>query len=164
MIWKFWRKPTFHIEPARQDDLEAMAEIHAAGFLETWDENALAGLLASRGVSCLIARPYSATGEVAAFVLVRNSGEEAEIITIAVSPNWRGCGAGRALMDHVVRHLQAERARKLFLEVNEANRPALALYKAIGFRQVGTRKGYYKSPGKSGNAPSNALVMELELA
>ena len=164
MIWKFWRKPTFFIEPASEGDLQALADIHAAGFSETWDEDAIAGLAASRGMICLVARPDSAREEPAAFVLVRNSGEEAEIITIAVAPQWRGCGAGRALMDHVVRHLQAERAQKLFLEVNEQNRAALALYRALGFRQVGTRKGYYKSNASKAAGASNALVMELSLA
>lgn len=143
--------------------MAALAEIHAVGFSEAWDEDAIAGLSASRGMSCMVARPYSAAEEPAAFVLVRNSGEEAEIITIAVAPQWRGCGAGRALMDHVVRHLQSERTQKLFLEVNEKNRAALALYKALGFRQVGTRKGYYKAGGSKPDQISNALVMELSL-
>ncbi|MEZ5799763.1 MAG: hypothetical protein R3D29_03835 [Nitratireductor sp.] len=51
MIWKFWRKPTFFIEPAGEGDLQALADIHAAGFSETWDEDDC-GLAASRGMIC----------------------------------------------------------------------------------------------------------------
>ncbi|MEZ5790146.1 MAG: GNAT family N-acetyltransferase [Nitratireductor sp.] len=105
--------------------------------------DAVAGLAASRGMICTVA-PRFGEEEPAAFVLVRNSGEEAEIITIAVAPQWRGCGAGRVDGPHCA-PLAGRTGTKLFLEVNEKNRAALALYKAIGFRQVGTRKGYYKS-------------------
>jgi len=59
-----------------------------------------------------------------------------------------------------MRRLSAVGANQIFLEVDEGNAPALALYRSFGFHQVGTRKGYY--PKKDGTR-ATALVMKAEL-
>ena len=38
-------------------------------------------------------------------------------------------------------------ARRLFLEVGADNAPRSALYKGLGFTEVGRRKGYYEHAG-----------------
>ena len=38
-----------------------------------------------------------------------------------------------------------KRAERLFLEVDETNQPAIALYRRFGFREVGKRPRYYQS-------------------
>ena len=60
----------------------------------------------------------------------------------------------------VLRRLHGERAEALFLEVDETNAPALALYRRLGFREVGKRPNYYRSPE---NGPTGALVMRRDL-
>jgi ribosomal-protein-alanine N-acetyltransferase len=72
-------------------------------------------------------------------------------------------------MHAAIRQLQGDRIARLFLEVSEENAPALSLYRQLGFRQVGIRKGYYASQGRQtgpSDAPApapSALVMELDL-
>jgi ribosomal-protein-alanine N-acetyltransferase len=51
-------------------------------------------------------------------------------------------------------------AKKLFLEVDENNAAAIALYKKHGFAGIGTRKGYYPRPD---GTPATALVMARDL-
>jgi ribosomal-protein-alanine N-acetyltransferase len=85
---------------------------------------------------------------------------EAEIITIAVARAHRRRGLGRLLMEAVLRDLHAIRAEALVLEVDEKNAAAVALYRKLGFREVGKRAGYY--PSADGTA-SNALVMRRDL-
>ncbi|MET0429646.1 MAG: ribosomal-protein-alanine acetyltransferase, partial [Microvirga sp.] len=51
-------------------------------------------------------------------------------------------------------------ARIVFLEVEEGNAPALALYRRLGFREVGRREGYYARPDGTRAA---ALTMSLDL-
>jgi ribosomal-protein-alanine N-acetyltransferase len=142
--------------------LPALAEIHEAGFPHAWDADAIGGLADAPGARCLVAREEGRPGSVTGFVLLRMAADEAEIITIAVAPRHRGGGIGRALMAQAIRELQAERIARLFLEVAEGNAPALALYRSLGFRQVGVRKAYYTS-GRPGAAPASALVMERHL-
>ena len=85
---------------------------------------------------------------------------EGEILTIAVARSHRRLGLGWKLLDAVLRELHRERAGALFLEVDETNVGAIALYRRLGFSQVGRRPGYYPAQGKPA---SGALVMRRDL-
>lgn len=162
----FWQKPECFIRRAEADDLATLAEIHEASFPHGWDADTLARMLAQNGMTAWVARRDGERGEPTGFVVVRNTGKEAEIITLAVAAGNRRRGVGNALMWHAIRHLQHERAERLFLEVSETNAPALVLYRRLGFRQVGERKGYYTSHLAASESPErapSALVMELAL-
>lgn len=71
--------------------------------------------------------------------------DEAEIITVAVSPAYRRQGIARALMEHMLRLAEEARA-SVFLEVRASNTPARELYLSLGFAETGIRKNYYTSP------------------
>ena len=94
------------------------------------------------------------------FVLARAAAGEAEILTIAVSPRWQGRGLGRRLMDAVLTKAHGERVESVFLEVDETNRSAIALYRKLGFFEVGGRPDYYRD--RSGRTTA-ALVMRRDL-
>ena len=94
------------------------------------------------------------------FALIRVTGEEAEILTIAVTPSWQNHGVGQRLMRTVLANLHADRVAKLFLEVDEGNKSAISLYKRVGFEQVAIRKNYYNLG--EGNK-SHALVMRRDV-
>jgi ribosomal-protein-alanine N-acetyltransferase len=163
MGWFFKRKPELVVVRADVSDIPAMADIHARSFSKSWNEDEIARLLSARGVDAFVVRTHgSGSGEPCGFVILREAADEAEIITIATDPSKRRLGIGRALMTHAIRHLHGDRIARLFLEVSENNAAALSLYRTLGFRQVGARKGYYASAAAAGMAPS-ALVMELDL-
>jgi len=139
------------------DDLSHLAALHAASFESPWDHVALADLLAAPGSFAYHHRD--------GFVLARAAGGEAEILTLAVAPEARGRGLGRALMIAATSRSQELGARDLFLEVGAANPAALALYARLGFAKVGLRKGYYddpRAPRARGEA-RDALVLRLPL-
>ena len=92
------------------------------------------------------------------FVLARLAAGEAEILTVAVARAHRRHGLGWRLMDAVLRQLHADRAEALFLEVDETN-AAAALYRRMGFSEVGKRPNYYES----GDGRTSALVMRRDL-
>ncbi len=93
------------------------------------------------------------------FIVARLVLDEAEILTIAVAPPAQRKGLGHALMDATLRHLHNARASMLFLEVDELNAPALALYRRLGFKQVGKRPGYYETAA----GRSTAFTMRRDL-
>jgi ribosomal-protein-alanine N-acetyltransferase len=147
------------IEPLTAADAEAVAALHDEGFRVAWSADEFAAFLAQETVFGFAARPAGRSRRAPdGFVLARLAAGEAEILTISVARARRGRGLGRALMDAVLRRLHAERAEAVFLEVDEENRWAVALYRRIGFREVGRRPGYYRQFGGAG-----ALVMRLDL-
>ena len=73
--------------------------------------------------------PPSASRGWSGFVLFRNAGDEAEILSIAVRRSHRGRGHGRLLMDEALRRLYRERIKTCFLEVDPDNAAAVSLYR-----------------------------------
>jgi len=177
MGWFFKRKPELVVDRAAPGDIGAMADIHARSFSKPWHEDEIARLLSGKGVEAFVVRTHgSGEGPPCGFVIIRAVADEAEIITIATDPSKRRLGIGRALMNHAIRQMHGDRVARLFLEVSEDNQTALPLYRSLGFRQVGMRKGYYASaatapkpsgsaaaPPSAHSAPPSALVMELDL-
>ena len=161
----FWegvfRAPAFVATELEDQDIEAAAEIHGQAFAQSWSGDEFASLLSQEGVFGFVARrPANPHAPPAGIVLTRLTVDEAEILTIAVDRNFRGRGIGRLLMDQVLQRLHAERALALFLEVDETNVPALALYRRLRFEEVGRRPAYYA--GADGQRTS-ALVLKRTL-
>ncbi|KQT43114.1 ribosomal-protein-alanine acetyltransferase [Aureimonas sp. Leaf454] len=125
------------------EDLDYAAALHSEAFARPWSGDEFAALLAQPGTFGFVARRVGSSGAPLGVVLVRQVLDEAEILTIAVAPKARGHGIGRLLMDSVLQRLHAERTASLFLEVDEENDAALALYRRLRFVEVGRRPAYY---------------------
>ncbi|MBO7332099.1 MAG: ribosomal protein S18-alanine N-acetyltransferase [Alphaproteobacteria bacterium] len=124
-----------------------MALIHETSFDEPWSEKAFSDLL-SLPTSVAIINDSG-------FVLASAVANEAEILTIAVLPNCRKKGKGKALLKQLSDELSLRGVSKLFLEVRIDNQSALMLYSHFGFKEIGRRKGYYSG--------IDALTMEKRL-
>lgn len=70
--------------------------------------------------------------------------DEAELLRVAVAPECRRAGIGRALVAAGLAHLAALGLDSCHLEVRAGNDPALALYAGLGFLRVGLRPRYYR--------------------
>ncbi len=158
-VWLATRQ--FAIEALEVDDAAALHRIHQEDFNRPWSEHEFIDLLAQANVFGFAAREVGKRrAGPAGFVLARQAADEAEILTVAVARSARGLGLGRSLMDAVLRALHAERTTSLFLEVNETNAVAIALYRRLGFVQVGKRPDYYEQPG---GGHTGAIVMRRDL-
>lgn len=155
------RNREFAVAPLEAVDLAAVATIHHEDFVRPWSEEEFSGLLNQEAVFGFAAREVGHGNEApVGFVLSRLAAGEAEILTVAVARTHRRLGLGWQLMDAVLRELHTRRAEALFLEADETNTPAIALYKRFGFRQVGRRPNYYSSADGSS---AGALVMRRDL-
>lgn len=99
-------------------------------------------------------------GTLQGFVLSRRAADEAEILTVVLSPALRGGGHSRKLLREHLSSLALAGIARVHLEVDEGNAPALKLYARHGFRQVGARTGYYL---KADGSRATALTMSADL-
>ena len=83
--------------------------------------------------------------------------DELHIQNVTVHPAHRGRGLGRLLLLRALEEGSARKARAALLEVRRSNLEALALYRALGFREMGTRKNYYSRPQE------DAVLLEKDL-
>jgi ribosomal-protein-alanine N-acetyltransferase len=151
-----WRAASARIVPLGAEAAEAMAALHATGFARAWSAAEIEGLLTGRTTAGLGVRLGSA---VMGMALVRVAADEAEILSIAIDREWRGCGLATRLLDRALDLAARRGARRMLLEVESGNAPALALYRRAGFREVGRRRGYYAAEGGG-----DALVLARDLA
>ncbi|MBA8877341.1 ribosomal protein S18-alanine N-acetyltransferase [Phyllobacterium myrsinacearum] len=154
------RSRPFVIEPLARTDSAHLAKLHRLTFSQPWSDEEFHALMVEANVFGFIAREEgNLSAPPGGFVLARLVLDEAEILTVAVAPASQRRGIGHALMDATLRHLHNARADMLFLEVDEVNLPALALYRRLGFKQVGKRPGYYETA----DGRSAALTMRRDL-
>jgi len=84
--------------------------------------------------------------------------DEVELRNMAVDPNHREQGIGRALLVAARDRMLMAGAKRVFLEVRASNKAAQSLYYSLGFAIHSIRKDYYRDP------PEDALVLVLELS
>ncbi len=145
------REPVF--AEARPADAAAIAAVHGASFQRGWGEDEIYRLLIDNNV---VAHRAMSSGKLIGFILSRCAAGEAEILSVAIAPAWRGRALARPLLDLHLRRLAGLGIRSVFLEVGEQNMPAGRLYQGAGFREVGRRQGYY-------DGGATALVLRRDL-
>jgi ribosomal-protein-alanine N-acetyltransferase len=146
------------IAPLPDGAAEPLSLMHAACFPEEpWDAFSFERLLALHGVFGYVVwlgeDPLDDTP--AGFVLARDLGGEAEILTLGVLPGMRRVGFGRALLDAVMAEAGRRGIASVVLEVAIDNEAARRLYGATGFIRVGTRPRYYRRS----HAAIDALIL-----
>ncbi len=159
MIFPWSRRSPSALRPLRSDAAPECARIHATAFAYPWSVGEMETLIADRNaVSTAALDPSSA--RLRGFALSRLAADEAEVLTIAVDPALRGAGVGRDLLRAHLAAVAQAGAAAIFLEVDEGNSAALALYAREKFVKVGERRGYYRKPdGK----PASAWIMRRDL-
>jgi ribosomal-protein-alanine N-acetyltransferase len=91
-----------------------------------------------------------------AAVLVVAPGVEADVLTVAVLPDFTRRGIASQFMSELEKWSLSKQAPAMMLEVGVNNVSAIALYEKLGYENISTRKGYY-GPGL------DAFVMRKEL-
>ena len=158
----FLSPPFPALRAASFGDAEALSGLHAeGGFSTVWTIGDFEALLADRSVVTDVACDSRSPARLFGFCMSRVAADEAEILTIAVRKKARGQGLGRKLLAAQMARLESKGIATLFLEVEELNRAARALYDREGFLVVGRRDGYYRKPdGRS----ATALIMKCDLS
>ena len=78
-----------------------------------------------------------------AAVLVVAPGVEADVLTVAVLPEYARQGIATHFMGELEKWSQEKQALAMMLEVGTDNTRAIALYEKLGYQTIATRKNYY---------------------
>ena len=158
-----------HVRKATAEDAQAMARVLA--------EVAQEGLIATEPPVDVDARAQrmretiEGEGPGALFVLeddgrvVGNAGVHQTVaagvlsLGMAILPEARGRGGGRALLEAVVDHARSCGAHKVELEVWPDNARAISVYGAAGFEVEGLRRDHYRR--RDGRLRSAVLMARL---
>jgi ribosomal-protein-alanine N-acetyltransferase len=145
------------IEPLPEGAAEPLAILHSACFPDDpWEAGAMARLIALTGSFGWLAREGESP---VGFILVRDLGNECEVLSLGVVPRWRRLGIAQDLLSAAIVETRRRSLSSLVLEVATDNDAACALYGGFGFVAVGRRARYYKRP----NGRADALIMRLTL-
>lgn len=93
--------------------------------------------------------------------ILRVTGDEAELLAIAVDPKVRRRGLGGTLLAAAETAARGAGAHRIILEVAEGNAAAAALYAAAGYARIGRRRAYYR---RADGRREDALLMARHLA
>ena len=96
-------------------------------------------------------------GDLLGFAVVSCACGIAELESIAVAPENRRMGIGRALCEAAIAWSGAQAAETIELEVRASSGGALALYGSLGFLEQGRRRRYYRDPAEDAILMSAAL-------
>ncbi len=129
------------IELMKSYDLPGVAALHATCFEDSWHAELLSKILSAPGTFGLFCRPR---GKTIGFIICSSSGQEGEILSLAVAPAVRRNGLGGVLLDAAKTHAITQEIDALFLEVAEDNMAARRLYENSGFEVIGRRPHYYR--------------------
>ena len=140
------------IRPMTAADVPSVTALEKLCFSDPWSASSIASELDNPLSLWLV---WEEDGAAAAYLGVQRVPPQADVMNVAVSPALRRRGIARALFAELERRLPE--IDELFLEVRASNSGAIALYRTLGFEQVGRRPNYYLDPRE------DALILRKEL-
>ncbi len=143
------------IIPMRAEHTPRLAELEKLCFSEPWSENALSEEIDNPTAYFVTAIEGD---EVLGYGGMHTVLGESYIDNIAVFPEYRGRGVGRAVTQALVEKAKENAGVFITLEVRASNTPAITLYGSLGFETVGVRKRFYTEPEE------DAVLMTLSFS
>ena len=130
-----------------------VAELEKQCFSMPWSENAISGELTNPLALWLVAMD----GDVlVGYIGSQSVMGEADVMNIAVNPEYRRQGVAERLISFLIDQLDANGVSSLTLEVRASNEGAVALYNKLCFEHIGRRPNYYSKPKE------DALILRKE--
>ena len=142
-------------ERMNESHVSQIAKLETVCFSDPWSEISIASEL-KNPLSLWLVAMDGAT--VVGYIGSQAVMGEADMMNVAVAPDYRRKGIAENLINRLVDALAEGDNHSLSLEVRESNQPAIALYQKLGFTQVGFRPGYYRNPREG------ALILRKEWA
>jgi ribosomal-protein-alanine N-acetyltransferase len=118
-------------------DLVEVAAIEHAAFTFPWSRGNFEDSLKSGHLGIVLRDGGNA---VAGYLILMPVVDEMHLLNVTVAPVWQRQGLGRWLLRAAVALTLAHGFGSLLLEVRPSNAGAIALYRRVGFAEIGRRK------------------------
>ena len=143
-----------HLRSMTIADIDDAMAIETAAFGSPWSRKFfLEELQAARAGSVLCQREGKSIG----YVIYWELPDELDIHNVAVHPRYWRQGVARTMLEEIIENATKRGLQRMTLEVRKSNDAAQTLYRSLGFRVCGLRKGYYSDNGE------DAWLMERKL-
>ncbi len=149
------KDPLLRLRPMREADVDAVMEVETSAYDYPWTAGIFQDCLRVGYCSWVCVLDEKIIGHGVMSVVAG----ECHILNVCLHPDWQNRGLGRRLVRRLLNIARQRQADTAFLEVRESNRVALALYRSMGFNEIGVRRGYYPAP----NGRENAQVLAVSL-
>lgn len=139
----------FYVSAASAEHFEEIARLEEICFSEPWSLEGLidANIHGTKFFVCL------GGGRVMGYIGISCPADEGYITNVAVFPEHRRKGVGKALLQRVFSLARDLELSFVSLEVRVSNQSAIALYEGLGFKEEGRRRDFYRDPKE------DALIM-----
>jgi [ribosomal protein S18]-alanine N-acetyltransferase len=132
----------------RPDDLDAVVAAQGDAGDHPWPAAAVASELTRTFSRQLLAEVlFGENARVAGFAVYWLVAQEAQLLNLAVAPEFRRKNVGGRILEHACFCAANESATEMMLEVRKRNLAARRLYEKHQFVQVGLRRQYYQDDG-----------------
>ncbi|MDD4978507.1 MAG: ribosomal protein S18-alanine N-acetyltransferase [Gallionella sp.] len=136
-------------------DIDAVCAIEQLVQPYPWSRGNFTDALGS-GYRCVV---DEVVGQIVSYAVLMPVLDEAELLNIGVAAAQQRKGLGKAMLDAQMQWARTQNMQRIFLEVRVSNLPAIALYRAVGFIEIGMRRGYYQNA--AGREDAMAMACEL---
>jgi ribosomal-protein-alanine N-acetyltransferase len=147
-------KTPYQVTPIEKEHLAELVFLERQCFTQTWTFKQYQEILDQDNYKVL---GIFSDNRLNAYIVFCLTQDEAEIINLAVHPEFRNMGLARSLISKTIDICAQAKVKKIFLEVRPSNLPALSVYRGSGFVEVARRKKYYQGDHE------DALVLSLNL-
>jgi len=134
-------------------DIEAVTSVAAKCFANPWSRDSFEYAVENDNYYGLVAINKD---NVIGFCIMTISFDDADIVDVAVAPEFRRKGIASRLIAELISEGEKREVIHYTLEVRAGNIAAKTLYAKFGFNQISTRKDYYTSPTE------DAIIMALD--
>lgn len=148
------------IRPMKFLDLDVVYAIEKDVHIAPWSKEIIRDcMLVGYDCRVLLANKNNTTS-VAGYIISRLNVNAYHILNFCIERSSQSKGYGKTLLGYVLSSLSIyPQLDSVYLEVRPSNNAAIALYKKLGFEQVGIKADYYKDTTHA----EDAIIFEKKL-
>ena len=132
-----------------EQDLEQVLRIEEHSFTVPWTEKDFLDAI-KNDYYCFVVSKFS-DGEIVGYCGLYQSDTDAYITNVAVAEKYRRKRIAEKMLNKLIEIGNLHGIINFTLEVRVSNKPAINLYKKLGFNSVGIRKNFYREPEEDAN-------------